>query len=363
MDTMKKLAFVFAAIAALLVLGISCNKNNPEEVAENTIITLVYPKDAGTVNGTGTYKPGSTLDLTATANSGYEFEKWNDGVTTADRTVTVTKDATYIAHFKETAPTKMCTVNVAVVPDEKGGSVSGGGTYVVGTHITLTATANPGYEFKYWNDDIEDSSRTIVVTEDVTYTARFKCTIPGTKQTNISSYYYGNFYNNNTKNYLLFLTYGEEDSEGYMIGEGYWIAFELIAPNSSDASKIDTGTYNFAKRTSDEDVAEYTFLEGYYDEDWMMASPTEIRYYIDDSKGIYGLVDGGILNISKDGIYYTLEGSVNYKDIETGETGTLSFNNTSDIEFKDRTESSSAALKSSVCRKEKYLRKHWSLRK
>lgn len=36
----------------------------------------VSPSNSGTVSGSGTYVPGNNVTLTATANSGYEFEKW-----------------------------------------------------------------------------------------------------------------------------------------------------------------------------------------------------------------------------------------------------------------------------------------------
>ena len=55
----------------------------------------------GTVSGGGTYNYNASATLKATANSGYHFVKWNDGNTSATRTVTVTKDATYTATFAQ----------------------------------------------------------------------------------------------------------------------------------------------------------------------------------------------------------------------------------------------------------------------
>ncbi len=55
----------------------------------------------GTVSGGGTYNYNASATLKATANSGYHFVKWSDGNTSATRTVTVTKDATYIATFEQ----------------------------------------------------------------------------------------------------------------------------------------------------------------------------------------------------------------------------------------------------------------------
>lgn len=55
----------------------------------------------GTVSGSGTYNYNASATLKATANSGYHFVKWSDGNTSATRTVTVTKDATYTATFEQ----------------------------------------------------------------------------------------------------------------------------------------------------------------------------------------------------------------------------------------------------------------------
>ena len=57
--------------------------------------------------------------------------------------------------------------------DSSYGSVSGGGTYAEGTEVTLTATANSGYQFKEWNDGNTDNPRVITVTQDESYTAVF----------------------------------------------------------------------------------------------------------------------------------------------------------------------------------------------
>ena len=54
------------------------------------------------------------------------------------------------------------------------GSVAGGGTYESGTNATLTATANTGYEFVKWSNDVTDNPYTFEVTSDVTLTAMFQ---------------------------------------------------------------------------------------------------------------------------------------------------------------------------------------------
>ena len=53
------------------------------------------------------------------------------------------------------------------------GVVTGGGVYVEGEYVTLTATANEGYKFIQWSDGNTDNPRVVTVTSDVTYTAEF----------------------------------------------------------------------------------------------------------------------------------------------------------------------------------------------
>lgn len=54
------------------------------------------------------------------------------------------------------------------------GTVTGGGIYDVNSTVTLTATANDGYEFVQWNDGNKENPRTITVTGDASYTATFQ---------------------------------------------------------------------------------------------------------------------------------------------------------------------------------------------
>lgn len=54
----------------------------------------------GTVTGGGTYSEGSRITITATPKSGYAFDKWSDGVTTASRSIQVSQNLTLTASFK-----------------------------------------------------------------------------------------------------------------------------------------------------------------------------------------------------------------------------------------------------------------------
>ena len=66
-----------------------------------TISVTSANTDQGTVSGGGTYSEGSRVNISATAKSGYTFDKWNDGNTSASRTVNVSKNESFVAQFKE----------------------------------------------------------------------------------------------------------------------------------------------------------------------------------------------------------------------------------------------------------------------
>ena len=63
-------------------------------------ITVVSNNDAwGTVTGTGTYAFGEEVTITATPATGYYFQRWDDGVNTNPRIVTVEGTKVYTAVF------------------------------------------------------------------------------------------------------------------------------------------------------------------------------------------------------------------------------------------------------------------------
>ena len=61
------------------------------------------------------------------------------------------------------------------VNDNSMGTVTGAGTYSKGTTVTLTATANSGYRFVSWGDEVTDNPRSIIANiNGVTYSAIFE---------------------------------------------------------------------------------------------------------------------------------------------------------------------------------------------
>ncbi|MDD4986133.1 MAG: InlB B-repeat-containing protein, partial [Dehalococcoidales bacterium] len=117
-----------------------------------TLSTSVNPTGGGTINAeSGSYQPGSTIDLVATASPGYEFRGWSGDVygTSPEVTVTMDSDKSITASFSIVR----YTLEVSASPPE-GGTVSTGGVYPPGSPVDLVATPAPGYEFLGWSGDV-----------------------------------------------------------------------------------------------------------------------------------------------------------------------------------------------------------------
>ena len=142
------------------------------QMATYTITVYSSNQAYGTVTGGGTYPEGTDITLTAIANSGYEFVSWSDGNSDNPRTLIVTNDAMFIATFVEASSVASYTITV-ISSNPTNGSVTGGGTYLEGTVISIEAIANEGYEFISWNDNNIDNPREITVTGDAMYIASF----------------------------------------------------------------------------------------------------------------------------------------------------------------------------------------------
>ncbi len=143
-----------------------------------TITTGVYNNynDRGSVTGGGVFEYKATITLSVTANYGYHFEKWTDGVTSSTRTEVVTADKKYIAVFNpNTYALTLSSANTAM------GTVAGAGSYEYGNEVVIRANSNTGYFFDCWSDGNRDNPRTIKITADLSLTASFTDTYIGIK--------------------------------------------------------------------------------------------------------------------------------------------------------------------------------------
>ncbi len=117
-----------------------------------TITVTANPAIGGTVSGGGNFNYGQSCTLTATPATGYNFVRWTKNgqqvSTNATYTFSVTESAAFVAQFQ----LQSCAIFVSAYPVE-GGIATGGGSYLYGDNLTVTATANEGYNFISWVED------------------------------------------------------------------------------------------------------------------------------------------------------------------------------------------------------------------
>ena len=142
----------------------------------------------GYVTGTGVYKTGETVQLTAHPAPGEEFDHWEfkygefpEGIATNQQTLSfvVTDACAGTAEERKQMVVKAVWKEkreVVATPDYiSRGNVTGSGLYHDGVQATLVATANGGYSFVRWSDGVITPTRTITVSGDAEYVAEFGC--------------------------------------------------------------------------------------------------------------------------------------------------------------------------------------------
>jgi len=131
-----------------------------------TLITSVNPAGAGAVSPSGgSYPIGTSVILTASPASGWVFGGWsgsNDlASTTANpTTITMKNNEIITATFIQTTQIIYTTLTTSVNPTG-GGTVSpSGGSYRIGTSVTLTASPATGWVFGGWSGSNDLASTT-----------------------------------------------------------------------------------------------------------------------------------------------------------------------------------------------------------
>lgn len=189
---MRKIAFVFTALAMLLLLFCSCepflqesssskseessekisevgsqSESESESESETQIDTSSFPTvkyisgEGGTIVGLSEQRVAigeRTEEVRVKADSGYRFIGWNDGIMLMRRSDLVNGDATYIARFE-----KFHTVTFAC--DSKQGTISGKAVqHIDAGESTTEVTASPSAGFKFLCWDNGETSPTIKIT-------------------------------------------------------------------------------------------------------------------------------------------------------------------------------------------------------
>lgn len=126
----------------------------PPVTEQYTVTLSVDPQGGGIASGGRTVAAGTSITVTASPNSGYEFVEWREnGVrvsTNPSYTFTVNADRALVAVFAAIVP--MYTISVTIDPAGYG-TVTGAGQYKEGDTVTLKATAGDGYKFTEWREN------------------------------------------------------------------------------------------------------------------------------------------------------------------------------------------------------------------
>lgn len=158
----------------------------------------------GTITGTsnGTYQNGTTITVTASPDSGYEFVGWSETnggsiiSTNANYTFTINQNTTLFANFQSTSVTNYTLTvvtgegcrSVVYFNSDSNGNLFVSGQYPAGYSLSLIAFAQSGYEFAGWwtnssfsGDPIKSSNvYNITLNSDMTLYPKFVLTSTNT---------------------------------------------------------------------------------------------------------------------------------------------------------------------------------------
>ena len=169
---MKKIIIYF--LLPLLLIT-SCGKDEPIP-PRPTYTVKITAETGGSVSTTGgSYLEGTSFDVSATANSGYTFNGWSDGETSANRTIIVTGDISLTARFirlkyeLDVTAIGEGTVREEIIP-------SNSTEYDSGTTIKLTPIPADGWKFSNWTGGINSTDDPLIfeLNSNLSITANFE---------------------------------------------------------------------------------------------------------------------------------------------------------------------------------------------
>jgi uncharacterized repeat protein (TIGR02543 family) len=153
--------------------------NFAEGIASKFVVSLsANPVAGGTAMGAGLFDAGTSVTVTATANTGYTFVNWTDNGAFASTDLAYTfplnADRTLEANFSPNIPITTYTLNVFAT---NGNVVKNPHlpTYNPGATVQLTPTPNTGYTFTSWSGDASGTSNplTVIMDRNKNITANF----------------------------------------------------------------------------------------------------------------------------------------------------------------------------------------------
>ncbi len=113
----------------------------------------------GSVTAGGSFSYGTSVTVTATADTGYLFTGWSGDATGMKNPVGVLLDRSKSVQAVF-SPQSFTLATGATA----GGLVTPGGSYPYGTTVTIAATAGPDYRFTGWSGDASGTAPSVAVT-------------------------------------------------------------------------------------------------------------------------------------------------------------------------------------------------------
>lgn len=136
-----------------------------------TITTSDFPTYGGLTSGDGTYANGASVSVVATPNAGYAFLNWTEGgvvvSTSRTNTFTATNSHSLVANFAA-----LYSIAASATPTA-GGRTTGGGAFLEGASVTVSAIASNGFFFVNWTE----SGIPVSNTTNYTFTANIDRTL------------------------------------------------------------------------------------------------------------------------------------------------------------------------------------------
>jgi hypothetical protein len=118
-----------------------------------TVTVSSLPVLGGVTTGGGIYNSGASVTVTASANAGYTFTNWTEGInivsTSANYQFTIAGNRTLVANYNANP----LSVTVSSNP-LAGGTTYGGGVFNSGSTVIVHAAANVGYIFMNWREGL-----------------------------------------------------------------------------------------------------------------------------------------------------------------------------------------------------------------
>ncbi len=149
---MKKIVLLIASLILMMLISTAA-------FAAGQISVTIVPAGAGSVSGEGYFEDSGDHMVVATPNHGYVFEGWYENSVRiskeSNELFTTDKNRVLTVKFN---PVKF-TITAEAYP-ASGGSVNPDSSTVdYNENVSITATANPGFVFKYWkyNDAVISS--------------------------------------------------------------------------------------------------------------------------------------------------------------------------------------------------------------